>query len=340
MDTPPSYYRQPPDGHEFPDYEETTTTAASKVELPLISSLRCWDVGGFPKNYENAHGFNDDVAFTATRGTPIKPANAEEHEYKRVDDVVKNATVSKAAKSIDSFRSFENSDLLEHTLFNKNKNTPNSSGHLDLTISNKELFSPVKTEISRRSLEPTLTSHNRSQSCGDISENCEKRGSTDKWRMLVEQRKRGLSKLKGLVIPENANESDVTANAVVDIPEIKTSNTINITGIADIMAVPLEQHVSHSRNSSLDCPKTSLLSNTCNIPKYSPAFKRKGLQIYGGTSIYSSNSIERDLKKTKELVDTTKTQNNFITQQECALKTLKSDSDGFRISTSTHIVTG
>lgn len=323
METPPSYYRQPPDGHEFPDYEETTTTVVAKTELPLISSLRCCDVGAFPRNCESTYdAFSDNVSISAIKRTRVKPPKVTEH--KCVEDAVPKAAASKSIMSTDSFKRFESSDVPQHTLFDKSKNTSNKNTYLDLTKSNKELFLSAKTDISQKITEPKLISHNRSQSCGDISENYEKR-STDKWRMIVEQRKRGLSKLKGLVIPESSNESGLTASAAVDIPEIKTNDTISIAGIADIVAVTPERPVSHSCSSSIDCPKTVLLPTTCSIPKYSPAFKRKGLQIYGGTNTYSTESRDTNLKKTSEIVGTSKLQNTLLTPHELTVKIAKTD---------------
>lgn len=188
----------------------------------------------------------------------------------------------------------------------KRKNGPDSS---NLSTSNKEISLAVETGILQKAPTTPLRSHIRSQSLGDISNIAEHRDETDRWRMLIEQRKRTMSKLKGLVIPENVIEKGATAGHVIDIPEIKTNDVFDIAGIAG--SIPLDQpKLLPSSVSSVSCVKTILETGASNIPKYSPAFKRRGLQIYGAASGISAgivgNSRQAYLNKTRELSDTTK----------------------------------
>ncbi|KAF3430481.1 hypothetical protein E2986_05986 [Frieseomelitta varia] len=117
---------------------------------------------------------------------------------------------------------------------------------------------------------------------------------------LIEQRKKSISKLRGLVIPEK--ETIPIDAPIVDLPEIKSRDSIL-----------LHQKIKATRNAAIfRLPKvniqdkwgsqSSLASNasTASVPlkntasfkmpapqihsKYSPAFKRKSLAVYGSSS--------------------------------------------------------
>lgn len=146
---------------------------------------------------------------------------------------------------------------------------------------------------------------------------------------LIEQRKRSISKLRGLVIPE---KETITIDApIVDLPEIKSRDSILLHQVSVSSARGInvrEEYVQVTR-----CPQvlpkmsiqdkwgsqSSLASNasTASVPlrsaasfkmpapqihsKYSPAFKRKSLTVYG---MSSSNSCSTAAVKTASPVAT------------------------------------
>ncbi|XP_066259009.1 uncharacterized protein [Euwallacea similis] len=219
MEIPPSDSRQPPDGHEFPDFIEAT----SKVAL-------------FSDSYKSKPE-ECDTNFKSTWSQPV-------------------------IKPLDRSMSSSNYDL---------RPTMNDSD-----------------EEKYVSMESNLL-HTRSQSLIDMSV-FSKEKTASKWNTLMEQRKSRLSKLKGLVIPETA-ENDVTPQ--VNIPEIKSIATSQI----DLTIKPnfndLAKPVPNVNlvNPVVQVQVPSWSSNT-TLPKYSPAFKRKNLHVYSTTKRSDSSDAE------------------------------------------------
>ncbi|KAJ8882752.1 hypothetical protein PR048_014565 [Dryococelus australis] len=126
---------------------------------------------------------------------------------------------------------------------------------------------------------------------------------------LIEQRRRGISKLRGLVIPEKVAEVSPT-QPIIDLPEIKSRDSILATKPPVIS--PKDDHKSSHRrwststDSSSDRPATHPISTptwksqspAINLPKYSPAFKRKSLAVYGVPS--SASSVSSSLSSSRE----------------------------------------
>lgn len=124
---------------------------------------------------------------------------------------------------------------------------------------------------------------------------------------LIEQRKKSMSKLRGLAIPE------VVHAPIVDLPEIKVqgsipnafllkSNKNNTFSSKEVKTNNSKPITSLSENKW----KANLLPN--NIPKYSPAFKRKSLQVYSPSSMSKESTPER---KFNEKMDTISKLNNI-----------------------------
>lgn len=150
---------------------------------------------------------------------------------------------------------------------------------------------------------------------------------------LIEQRKRSISKLRGLVIPE---KETITIDApIVDLPEIKSRDSILLHQVSLAYFFSRERDKKMCKH-ALRCPQvlpkmsiqdkwgsqSSLASNasTASVPlrsaasfkmpapqihsKYSPAFKRKSLTVYGTSS---SNSSSTSTVKTPSPVTTIST---------------------------------
>ncbi|XP_015177133.1 PREDICTED: serine-rich adhesin for platelets [Polistes dominula] len=126
---------------------------------------------------------------------------------------------------------------------------------------------------------------------------------------LIEQRRRSISKLRGLVIPEK--ETVPIEQPIVDLPEIKSRNSILLSQLpkANIHDKWGSQSSIASNTSSASVP---LKATSFKMPapqinsKYSPAFKRKSLTVYGS----SSNTINSSTYMTKNTQGNNNTSSN------------------------------
>ncbi|XP_014476763.1 PREDICTED: uncharacterized protein LOC106745577 isoform X2 [Dinoponera quadriceps] len=111
---------------------------------------------------------------------------------------------------------------------------------------------------------------------------------------LIEQRRRSISKLRGLVIPEK--DPVPIDQPIVDLPEIKSRDSILLHQMpkANIQDKWGSQSSIASNASTASAPLKATTSFKMPAPqihsKYSPAFKRKSLTVYG-TSLTTSSSI-------------------------------------------------
>ncbi|XP_012522730.3 uncharacterized protein LOC105828784 [Monomorium pharaonis] len=111
---------------------------------------------------------------------------------------------------------------------------------------------------------------------------------------LIEQRRRSISKLRGLIIPEKDTVS--IDQPIVDLPEIKSRDSILLHQIpkANIQDKWGSQSSLASNASTASQPLKATTSFKMPAPqihsKYSPAFKRKSLTVYG-TSVTTSSAI-------------------------------------------------
>uniref|UniRef100_A0A146LUS4 Pro-interleukin-16 n=1 Tax=Lygus hesperus TaxID=30085 RepID=A0A146LUS4_LYGHE len=167
----------------------------------------------------------------------------------------------------------------------------------------------------------TTKLHSRSQSLTDVGArahlyNCR---STEEARRsslnhLIEQRKKSMSKLRGLVIPEKVMEVP-PPKFVVDLPEIQSKDCLlpNVTDRAPCkMTQPIskqyeepvhnEKPVALPQNKAIPVmpvPPWRAEANIYDLPKYSPAFKRKSLALYYGAPS-SVSSVSSSLSSSRE----------------------------------------
>ncbi|EFN78868.1 Interleukin-16 [Harpegnathos saltator] len=119
---------------------------------------------------------------------------------------------------------------------------------------------------------------------------------------LIEQRRRSISKLRGLVIPEK--DPVPIDQPIVDLPEIKSRDSILLHQVskANIQDKWGSQSSLASNASTASAPLKATTSFKMPAPqihsKYSPAFKRKSLTVYG-TSM-SGSSINGSLIKNSQ----------------------------------------
>jgi predicted CxxxxCH...CXXCH cytochrome family protein len=232
METLSSDSRQPPDGHEFPDYVESSNELDDKFVR---------------ENYQ-------DLYSEQLNERGVKPT------------VARSVNWSQNRSSFD----FSNVPIQNNCL-----SKVNSVSNGDLSCINS-FEGGDEVTLRRTSLEPTL--HARSQSLIDMSTISKQKN--DRWSLLAEQRKKGYSKLKGLVIPEHVSENEPAP--AVNIPEI-ISHTTSSSFVLETKIRANETMQCHSNGTEpVALPLTSppWTSNANTFPKYSPAFKRKSLQVY------------------------------------------------------------
>ncbi|KAK3923176.1 Pro-interleukin-16 [Frankliniella fusca] len=102
---------------------------------------------------------------------------------------------------------------------------------------------------------------------------------------LVEQRRRSISKLRGLVIPDKVPDQ---GTPVVDLPEIRSKDALLIASsqqqqryhhdVAAAYYTPVSQQAAPPTAPVLSSPPWKS-QGASNLPKYSPAFKRKSLTV-------------------------------------------------------------
>lgn len=289
MDAPPTCSRQPPDGHEFPDYQEASITTKSN-SMEESKTKKYWDAtpSYLRKDFQSSRSVRDKIAIFSQSVSP--PVALQMKSYKSSEDIFSNT----------------NNESLDKK---------------SVTSLDKDCFNTIKIPDPIDSKETRL--HKRSQSLVDMSTITEPRNG-DRWSFLIEQRKRGLSKLKGLVIPEPVAEDDGIKRPVIDIPEIKNSNIVNVIPI--ISNEPVIRNISTPIAPSTATPQWNP-PNVNSIPKYSPAFKRKGLQIYSAVSVTRNNSINTDRRKYEPNIVSVKSAKPSFDDEECRYPTNLSLSD-------------
>lgn len=250
MEAPSINSRQPPDGHEFPDYQETTLNV--KMSDNELNDSR---------NKERRNSLSD--LHTPTRST--NNVSDKISKFSRSNSECTNLT-----KTYN--RSIENC-YIPDTSIKENLNKPLSKSVMSInnissaTDKSGSYHVGNRANNSTNSYNTTPRLHVRSQSLTDIK--------TDRWSALMEQRRRGLSKLKGLVIPENTEVEDT-----IDIPEIKSNNAPTLC-ISELTKPLLNSPVTNCNNRhSFTAPSlTSPPWSSPSLAEYSPAFKRKNLQL-------------------------------------------------------------
>lgn len=162
--------------------------------------------------------------------------------------------------------------------------------------------------------------HTRSQSLinlSSINSHQKNEQKSSRWNDLMEQRRKSLSKLKGLVIPE-AKDNDITpsADAAINIPEIKNLDAAAIFSIPKTtnMNNPQVSPVTGQKNTS---PLPSWSSNSTNsLPKYSPAFKRKSLHIYTPNNNKNDQIQDVPILESNKYCDKSSTRPNKLTEDD------------------------
>ncbi|XP_026493658.2 uncharacterized protein Bbg isoform X1 [Vanessa tameamea] len=326
----PSCPRQPPDGVETPsDAIEKTPDLPTRLP-PRISSgwstnrsrysysSRTQDARSEASVKDKIAMFSVDLANSSDRLDKCGTLPVRSHSTIRKNSIP--YTSSYEVSSLDR-RLTKSQDNLDETprSFQRNSDRPEVLGALENTnteirnnrfnqteIKNKPLFYGSTTTLPSDTSFTRPTYHMRSVS----DDNSNKNISTHKSNLeyLIEQRKKSMSKLRGLVIPE-------VQAPIVDLPEIKVHDPVSKTFLHNSLnkEIKKDSKVSNSSAFTDNKWKTNFLPN--NIPKYSPAFKRKSLQVYTPSSLSKESTPERKFIEKIETLSRVNNYNNHITSK-------------------------
>jgi len=303
--------RLPPDGHEFPpnytEHNPFTVGSPALIELELEKAPPPIPMLGPPPRKFSAEEPRSPVR--------VPPWRKDEKSECSVKDKI--AMFSAAGHMPVPRRHFSSSEnvfldsqppprppvspeLLPKKPLPPNVDCTNSSLDLNHTAGTYCSTLPRKSVAQEGSVRPstltrTASLHTRSQSLIDIG-----RGNVEDVRKaslnaLIEQRRRGISKLRGLVIPEKVSDVVAPSHTICDLPEIRSRDSILTNNKAPVVASLQRPNTTNRwstgqttmNNTSqlvIPSPPWKSSSNTSNLPKYSPAFKRKSLSVYGSTN--------------------------------------------------------
>lgn len=177
---------------------------------------------------------------------------------------------------------------------------PNSSGSktADQKSSRLPIMSSVNNKGSNsakvcRNSAPYLSERSQSLTQLGVSERISTAGVADtstsggiaqrktSLNVINEERRIGCSRLKGLVIPKTYAEVG-TNQSPIDLPTIRSNCSNNIK----YRSLSLEANPEYVADNSSFTEKTKTSSSppwrnsSCNVPTYSPAFKRKNIKLY------------------------------------------------------------
>ncbi|XP_034836269.1 probable serine/threonine-protein kinase nek3 [Maniola hyperantus] len=324
----PSCPRQPPDGVETPtDAIEKTPDLPTRLP-PRLSTGTGWNSTrprfSYLSRTQDARSeasvkdkiamFSVDLATSSDRLDTCGTLPIRSHSTLRKSSTPYTSNYTEVS-SLDR-RLTKSQDNLDETprSFKRNVDRPEVLGAIENSITEKNIKRFIQPEISSKPLfygstttlpsDATFTRpayHVRSIS----DDNSNKNVSTHKSNLeyLIEQRKKSMSKLRGLVIPE-------VQAPIVDLPEIKVLDSLSKPFLYNSpnKDIKKESNLSHSKSITLSENKWKNNFIPNNIPKYSPAFKRKSLQVYSPSSLSKESTPERKLV---EKIDTNNRNNNY-----------------------------
>ncbi|XP_038207951.1 uncharacterized protein LOC119829494 [Zerene cesonia] len=326
----PTCPRQPPDGVETPsDAIEKTPDLPTRLPPRMPAGwpgtrprfsymLRTQDARSEASVKDKIAMFSSDHAMSSDRldkcGT--LPVRSHSTLRKSVTPYAKNYS---EISSLDR-RLTKSQDNLDESpcIYKRHSERPEVLGGVEISkvemksnkINNesdlhKPLFYGSTTTLTSEALFSRPGFHSRS-----ISEDSTNSTGSHKSNLeyLIEQRKKSMSKLRGLAIPE-------MQSPIVDLPEIKVQDNLSKTFLQKYSKPEIKNDtiVKSSKPSTFNENKwkTNFLPN--NIPKYSPAFKRKSLQVYTPSCLSKESTPER---KFAEKIDTISKNGNLYSAQK------------------------
>ncbi|XP_059050974.1 uncharacterized protein LOC131845852 [Achroia grisella] len=309
----PSCPRQPPDGVETPSdvmekMPEPQTRVQPRIGWPSTTrtrfsySSRTQDarseasvkdkIAMFSNDRTTSTDHLDKCGTLPTRHSTTRKSTAYVNNYSDVSSLDRRLTRSQ--DNLDELpRTFKLStdrrEVLGALETAPAVNSITTKNNRILQTDNKPIFYGSTTTLPANgdsSFTPPIY-HARSISDDNSNKNIHK----SNLEYLIEQRKKSMSKLRGLVISE-------AQSPIVDLPAIKVQDPLKTYSNATC-----NQNTINHRDNKMNNVKPMDLNDTKwkaalssnNIPKYSPAFKRKSLQVYSPISLSKESTPERKL---------------------------------------------
>ncbi|XP_026274211.2 pro-interleukin-16 [Frankliniella occidentalis] len=317
---PPRYHDQGPHGlGAHPAAHEGKAAASPAPPLPLTNPPPAENGRGWRKDERSERSVRDKIAMftTAASVAPAPPAPTSltrrlSNKFKSTEDVfsilgsdvvdaaVPDAKVrSRSVVSVDRVGKPSSPDTPPLSSASSSSSAYSSFCSPETSLSPTLNASPFESSSSTlpRKSGPVVTratsfsGHPRSAPTTAPTHNNNNNGSNvDEARRasliaLVEQRRRSISKLRGLVIPDKVPDQ---GTPVVDLPEIRSKDALLIASSQQQQQQRYHHDVAAAYYSptSLAPATTPVLSSppwksqgASNLPKYSPAFKRKSLTV-------------------------------------------------------------
>ncbi|XP_013191282.2 uncharacterized protein LOC106135505 [Amyelois transitella] len=189
------------------------------------------------------------------------------------------------------------------------ESVPVRSVNTSKTIDTKPLFYGSTTTLPTN-VDTYSSSIYHARSISDDNGNKNVPAHKSNLEYLIEQRKKSMSKLRGLVI------SEVQA-PIVDLPEIKVQDNYATSFLLKNNNKNQNNNIKENKTNNTKPVeiietkwKMALTSN--NIPKYSPAFKRKSLQVYTPLTLSKESTPERKFSEKIDLINNHSNSNTMV----------------------------
>lgn len=305
----PSCPRQPPDGVETPNETvEKIPEPPSRLPplhfiRPRYSYSRTQDARSEASVKDKIAMFSNEQTVSTDRidkcgtlptknGLSIKKSTSNYSNYSDISSLDRRLT--KSQDNLDELPRYCKKTLPERSDIRSgignqpiSNNSANKSSRL--YSENTPLFYGSTTTLPCTDLASSQPVYHMRSTSDDSTNKKNTSSHKSNLEYLIEQRKKSMSKLRGLVIPE-------VQGPVVGLPEIKVRDSISKT----LLYKDTENNTNKNTKSKPSVKKPILLNETKwntllpnNLPKYSPAFKRKSLQVYTPTSLSKESTPER-----------------------------------------------
>ncbi|KAK9497803.1 hypothetical protein O3M35_003725 [Rhynocoris fuscipes] len=270
--------RAPPDGHEF-NTDENVIISAPLLK-PRARSGSCNDE-------RSERSVRDKIAMFSEQSSTSAPVNFSLNVRKVPPREILRPNKAPPSPPLKLDRDIVSPKLVEKKADSKSfESTGRTSQQSETSLTIPRTERNTITNLTRAvSFTGATKLHSRSQSLIDIgSRTALKSDDSRRLSSMIEHRKRCISKLRGLVIPEKVAE----VPHFVDLPEIKSrdcplpvsSSEHNQIAQTNIECISNTGTTSNVKLSSSLIPSPPWKSSDTSLPKYSPAFKRKSLTVY------------------------------------------------------------
>ncbi|XP_064474815.1 uncharacterized protein LOC135388883 [Ornithodoros turicata] len=266
----PSLQRLPPDGHEFPpaytepDFKQEELPPSPVQEAPRKKVLS--------SSYEDSGIFTDDPLSSLSNSEGEEKTKSVMTPVSRQGDGESRIDKNNADNALLHSPPLKQEDVQADVLSAPTTPVPAAPPKVATA---SEIVAPAAPQFSS----PLIRSPEK-RSSWSLAEATQKRYSGMLASMLETTKFGTTSKLKGLIIPDKPK---VPTGSTKTLPVIVSNATCNVpkpvSSSDDEGSVKLRCERSQSVNSSALLSELPWKSELADVPKYSPAFKRRSLQV-------------------------------------------------------------